>query len=47
MLHESNYGLAIHHTFNKWKKYILTNGGPVNECKMLKNRQIGRNDYLS
>ena len=33
-----------HHTFNKWKKYILLNGGNINECKHLKNRQIGRDE---
>ena len=34
-----------HHTFNKWKKYILTNGGNINEYKQLKNIQIGRNEF--
>ena len=29
---------------NKWRKYILLNGGNVNECKFLKSRQIGRNE---
>ena len=36
--------LLKHHTFNKWRKYILSNGGNINECKKLKNRQIGRDE---
>ena len=36
--------LLKHHTFNKWRRYILTNGGNVNESKHLKNRQIGRDE---
>ena len=30
-----------YHTFKKWKTYILSNGGNINNCKKLKNRQIG------
>ena len=33
-----------HHTFKKWKSYILSNGGNINNCKKLKNRQIGRDE---
>ena len=33
-----------HGTFNKWKSYILNNGGNINECKKLRNRQIGRDE---
>ena len=33
-----------HHAFKKWKKYILLNGGNINECKFLKNRQVGRDE---
>ena len=36
--------LLKHHTFIKWKKYILSNDGNINECKILKNRQIDRNE---
>ena len=36
--------LLKHHTFKKWKTYILSNGGNINECKKLKNRQIGRDE---
>ena len=35
-----------HHTFEKWKKYILTNGGNINKCKHLKNRQVGRDELF-
>ena len=38
--------LLKHHTFEKWRKYILSNGGNINECKYLKNRQIGRNEWF-
>ena len=38
--------LLKHHTFNKWRKYILSNDGNINECKNLKNSQIGRNEWF-
>ena len=38
--------LLKHHTFKKWKSYILSNGGNINECKKLKNRQIGRDELF-
>ena len=28
------------------EKYILSNGGNINECKQLKDRQIGRNELF-
>ena len=38
--------LLKHHTFKKWKTYILTNGGNRNKCKKLKNRQVGRDELF-
>ena len=40
-------GSLQHNTFNKWKEYILNNGGNINTCIKLRNRQIGRDESFT
>ena len=39
-------GTMKNFTFNNWKNYILNNGGNINDCKKLRNKQIGRDEYF-